>query len=188
MVGAAPSFSDFHVVRALLILWQGRIGRKKLVRALGIGEGSVRTILKKLRMDSLIKSDALGQELTARGKRIADKYLSKFTLPQEFHSSEFQGRFKALIIVHDSSQKIGTGIEQRDIAIFAGAKGAIILLYEKGRIRFPTRDVRVSDFPKTLKKLKRLELRNRDVVVIPFADDYSDAENAAIAIALNIMG
>lgn len=186
MVGASPSFSEVHVVRALILLSGYKIGRKRLVKSLGIGEGSVRTILKGLRRNALIKSSRKGQMLSEKGRNYIQKYLKKFTAPKEFRTIE-TGRFSSLIIIHKMADKIKTGFEQRDIAVGAGSESVLILNYKNGKLDFPTTDLRLSDFHDLIKGLNGVILKENDVVVISFARTYPRAEDGAVAIALDLI-
>lgn len=189
MVGAAPSFSEAHLVRALLMLSSGRVGRKNLVKILGVGEGSVRTIIKRLKGDGLIKSSKQGHELTAKGMGGVEEYLRKFSMPREFGSNDLAlnpGEFSSIVIVHGASNKFGSGIEQRDTARDAGATSIAILLYQEGILEFPTPEARLSQFPDSEKELEKMELREGDIVVISFGKSRASAENGAVAVALQL--
>lgn len=188
MVGASPSFSDVHVIRTLLALGDERMGRKRLVRLLGLGEGSVRTILKKLGSQSLIKSSRQGHELTLKGRSRARDYLERFTFPQEFHPGDLSEGFKSLLVIHNASDKIKTGMEERDIALASGADGALILVFKDRGLGFPAPDVRLSDFPETERELGKMKLREGDVIVISFGKTKARAEDGAVAIALDLTG
>jgi len=190
MVGAAPSFSEAHLVRALLMLNSGRVGRKNLVKILGVGEGSVRTIIKRLKGDGLIKSSKQGHELTEKGRETVENYLNKFSMPGEFEASDLSinlGEFSSIVIVHRASNKFGSGIEQRDIARDAGATSIAILLYREGILEFPTPEARLSQFPDSEKELEKMELKEGDIVVISFGKSRASAENGAVAVALQLM-
>lgn len=188
MVGASPSFSDVHIVRTILALKNGKIGRKRLVKFLGLGEGSVRTILKRLKKQSFINSDKYGHELTQKGKVKAREYLSKFTMPKDLHPDDLIKGFKSIVILHSTSDKIKSGMEQRDLALSNGADGAMILIFKNKKLEFPTPSVKLSDFPETKKELDRLKLKEKDVVVISFAKSKASAEDGSIAIALDLIG
>jgi Mn-dependent DtxR family transcriptional regulator len=192
MVGATPSFSQVHVVRALLLLKKKKMGRKNLVKALGVGEGSVRTILKRLRGRCLITSGKMGHELTEAGEIEAGKYLKRFTMPERFESVDIDltrgdRKEKCLIVVSDSADKIRSGMEQRDIAFSVGASGALVVLFKDGRLEFPTTDIKLPDFPDTEKRLMDLDLSENDVVVISSGETYTGAEDGAIAIAMSLI-
>jgi len=189
MVGAAPSFSEFHLVRTLLLLNSGRLGRKNLVKILGVGEGSVRTIIKRLKGEGLIKSSKQGHELTQKGKETVENYLNKFSMPGEFGSNDLAldpGEFSSIVIVHGASNKFGSGIEQRDIARDAGATSIAILLYKKRTIEFPTPEVRISQFPDSEKELENIDLKEGDAILISFGETKAKAENGAVAVALQL--
>ena len=174
-----------------MILKKKKTGRKNLVKELEIGEGSVRTILKRLKDDGLITSSKLGHELTAKGERKVLEYLGKFTSPERFESGEIElvegeRTEKCLIVVSNSAEKIKRGMEQRDTAFSAGAKGALVIVFRKGRLEFPAPDTKLSDFPEMLERLKKLNLKDNDTVVISFGKTYAKAEDGAIAIALEL--
>lgn len=192
MVGAAPSFSEVHVVRTLFILNNRKIGRKALVEELGLGEGSVRTILKNLRKGGLIASSRLGHELTEEGEKRIREYLLRFSYPQPFELEGIgfltaEGMYHSLVVVHNASEKIGNGMEQRDKAFSVGARGALVLIHKEKKSRLPTEEVDLSDFPQMADKLIGLELREGDVVVISFGESYAKAEDGAIAVALDLL-
>ncbi|HIE33919.1 MAG TPA: DUF4443 domain-containing protein [Candidatus Altiarchaeales archaeon] len=190
MVGAAPSFSEVHILRTLLILKRKQTGRKNLVKELSIGEGSVRTILKRLDKENLIVSEKLGHRLSRKGNSIVEGYLRKFTMPVRFDSGDVElfsrKTGKSLVIVHNSADRIRFGVEERDTALMAGSEGALIITFMNGKLRLPVSDIKLSDFPETVKKLKEMDLKERDTVIISFGGTYSDAENGALAIAMKL--
>ena len=91
-----------------------------------------------------------------------------------------------MIIVHDSADKIKSGVEERDIALKTGAIGALVITFRNGNLGFPVRGIRLSDLKDLYGKLRRLDLRENDTIVISFADTYARAEDGAIAIALSL--
>ncbi|MBN2014488.1 MAG: DUF4443 domain-containing protein [Candidatus Altiarchaeota archaeon] len=191
MVGAAPSFSDVHVVRALFILRGKAVGRKKLVKELGVGEGSVRTILGRLMGKGLIASGKLGHRLTKKGEELVEDYLRGFTPPEPFEldgmeSLTAEGMHHSLVVVHNAADEIKSGMEQRDTAFSMGARGVLIMVYTKKTLTFPTPEVGLSDFPWLLEALSSPELQDNDVIVISFAEDYPKAEDGAVAVALSL--
>lgn len=186
MVGASPNFSDVHIIRALILLSREEIGRKNLVKGLGIGEGSVRTILKRLRKGGLVRSSKKGQLLSKKGKGYIQKYLKRFTAPIEFKSVD-SGKFCSVAIIHKKADRIKTGFEQRDIAVGAGADSVLVLNYKNRKLEFPTKDVRLSDFPDLIEGLKGFRFNEDDVVIISFARTYQKAEDGAVAVALDLI-
>ncbi|MBM3309713.1 MAG: hypothetical protein FJY77_05595 [Candidatus Altiarchaeales archaeon] len=186
MVGAAPSFSETHLVRALLVLSQGQTGRKNLVKILGLGEGSVRTIIKKLTRDGLLASKPRGQELSAKGRKQVESYLKKFTKP-EVAGLDIVNKKACVIILHEACDKITTGLNEREIAVRAGADGAILLKHINGKLTFPCEDISLDDYPKTKNFLAGKKLVEKDLLVIGFAGKEEKAVDGALAIALNLL-
>jgi len=186
MAGASPNFSEVHVIRTLMLLSAGEMGRKGLVKVLGIGEGSVRTILKIFRREGFIRSSGRGQTLSERGRNHIREYLKKFNVPGEFRQTE-TGRLGSVIAIHKTADRIKTGFEQRDIAVNAGSESVLILKYKNGKLEFPTKDVRLSDFPDLIEGLKEFKFRKGDVVVLSFAKTYPKAEDGALAVALDLI-
>jgi Mn-dependent DtxR family transcriptional regulator len=189
MAGARESYRREHVLRTLLLIWDRRTGRKKLVKELGVGEGSVRTILKKLKREGLISSVKQGHALTEKGRGFVERLLLKFTRPQLFESYDLAcGSAKSVAVVHDASAKIKRGIDERDTAVKAGADGAVILVCKEGKIGFPAEDAGLDELPETRGKVEKLRLRDGDVVVIAFGKDAISAEDGVLAVVTELLG
>lgn len=188
MVGAHPSYKTEHTIRALFLIKDRRVGRKKLVKELGIGEGSVRTLLKKLKNQGLVSSVKQGHTLTEKGLSQVNTLLNKFTQPEKFESYDLAcGSPKMMTVVHETSWKIKKGVNQRDTAVKAGADGALILVYKNNEISFPSDEQGLEELSETGKKLNGIDLREGDVIVVAFAGDESSAENGVLAIAAELV-
>jgi len=54
--GRAPSFIEVHVIKALEVICSGEaVGRVRLSKLLGLGEGEARTLVKHLKNEGLIE-------------------------------------------------------------------------------------------------------------------------------------
>ncbi|MBT4422871.1 hypothetical protein HOC87_00775, partial [Candidatus Bathyarchaeota archaeon] len=53
--GRTPDFTAAHLLYAVSLLKENRIGRKQLAETLRVGEGTVRTILSRLSDETLIE-------------------------------------------------------------------------------------------------------------------------------------
>lgn len=186
MVGAAPSFSEVHLVRTLLVLGEGKAGRKSLVRVLGVGEGSVRTIIKKLMRDGLIKSKPRGHELSAKGRNIVNHYLNMFTTPQLAELDVAPSKKCCMVVLHKALDRVTTGLKEREIAVRAGADGAVLLKLTGSGITFPCEDISLDGYPETKRFLDGKNLVEDDVVVIGFSDSAEKAVDGALSIALDM--
>lgn len=184
MVGAAPSFSEVHLVRTLLLLENSQLGRKKLVQLLEVGEGSTRTILKRLKKEKLVSSSKQGHSLTAKGQRKIQTYLKKFSRPRKIKAKIVEGK-KIAVVVHKAINKINKGLEERDLAVKVGAQGVLLFKY-RNKISPTVSDFKLNDFPDLLVEIKKFNLQRGDVLVISFGDTLASAENGAIAIALHL--
>lgn len=178
--GPLPRFSQIHVQLVLeLISKHKRIGRKELARKLGIGEGSIRTILDHLKQEGLITSSKGGHSLTEKGK-------SLISGPQPFVPIEASdlavGKVNVATIVRGAADMVKQGIEQRDEAIKVGADGATVLVFKGGRLRIP------GCFTKIKKEISKklitaLQPKDGDVIIIGAGKDLLAAEAGARAAA-----
>ncbi len=182
--GPLPRFAEIHVQMALdLIAKHWQVGRKQLTEALGVGEGSMRTILNKLKNRGLITSSRGGHSLTAKGKLALGK---PFEFVRVNVGDLTVGKVNIATIVRGAAVKVKRGVEQRDEAIKAGAAGATVLIFRRGKLQFP-------DGFQEIKKethdalLRILRPKEGDVVVIGSAGDLARAEAGARAAALSIV-
>ncbi len=162
-----------------LISRQRRIGRKQVAAKLGIGEGSVRTILDYLKENGLIDSTRGGHALTEKGRATLGE-------PLEFvqiNAGDLAvGRASVATIVRGAARRVKRGIEQRDEAIKVGAGGATVLVFKSGRLIFQGGFAKVgSETGEALKKA--LQPQEGDVIIIGAADDIATAEAGARAAA-----
>ncbi len=178
-----PRFAEVHIRRALeLIAEHKTIGRKQLAKRLGVGEGSMRTILNQLKKQSLITSSRGGHALTAKGRRSLGK-------PLEFVQIDAGdltvGEVDVVTIVRGAAAKVKKGIEQRDEAIKAGADGATVLIFKAGKLQFPDGFARVEKgLAESL--IKTFTPREGDVIIIGTARDLAKAEGGAKAAAQSL--
>lgn len=183
-------FSDVHVLRTLIeIKKNSSIGRKTLSCKIGISEGGMRTLLNHLKKQGFLTATRKGHFLTSSGKNIIAKFLNFASFPFEISLPDMTQDKCVGIILKNASEKIKSGIEERDIAIREGCNGAFILLYVNNEFKFPCADISILDYPISHEHLNNIasreNLKEKDVIVICFADDVINAENGAIKISLN---
>ena len=186
MAGAEPSFSDVHLQRTLLKLSDCEMGRKALVDYLGVGEGSVRTIIKRLSEQGLVRSSNRGHMLTSKGKKHADRILERLSKPFELDSFGFlPGRY-CVVLVSDCPTKRNDWINMRDYAIKCGADGAMLLVND-GVLSFPGSQMRLEDYPRLKKALEVLLRPDTSIIIVSFSPYLSKAEDAALGIAQKLI-
>ena len=178
--GPLPRFTELHVRQALeFIAQQRRISRKELGEKLGIGEGSTRTILDRLKGRGLVTSSRGGHALTAKGRRWLGKPLEYVRVDA---GDLTVGEVDVATIVRGAAKKVKRGIEQRDEAIKAGADGATVLIFKGKRLRFPDSFMGIEErIARTF--VEAFKPREGDVIVIGTAGNAAKAEAGARAAA-----
>lgn len=187
MVGAAPSFTDVHLVRALLRLHEKPTGRKKLVQILGLGEGSVRTVIKHLSIQGLVGSNQLGHALTARGASKVRSLLAKISKPMAVDLAGIVSGSQSMVVIYSGGERLKSIVDLRDTALKAGADGALILVFDE-RLKFPGQDIDCEDYPDIRQSLEGITLTKGDAVAVSFAQTPAKAEDGAVSVALKIIG
>ena len=191
MPGPRPSFSIFDIVKTLMILAEfGSIGRGKLSEKLSLGGGAVRTLLSRLSEAGLISISRSGCTLTEEGKRLyreVKRVIPKMCWigPNELTFAEYN----VIVQVRGGAGKVRKGIEQRDAAVRAGAKGAITLIYRNNKLIMPaiTKDVSKS-YPVAYQQIiDIIDFSEEDVAIIVCANDPRSAEYGALAAAWTII-
>jgi Domain of unknown function (DUF4443) len=186
----ALSFDLVHVFAALQRIGKkGITSRNALCSGLVLGEGTVKTLVKHLKMHGLIKTSNRGTKMTAKGKGVYEGLLS--AIPAEMslpRCSVSLSRFNYAVLVREFGFAVGLGIEQRDAAIKMGATGATTLLFKDNKFVMPASSS--NDSLKKEQKVRRmlvekLNPRDGDVIIIGSSDSNEKtaelgAKNAAL--------
>ena len=183
------SFDSVHVLILLqLIEKKGHVSRNLLCKELSLGEGSVKTLVKHLKVQGIIESTKAGTTSTSKGKKISEQLLS--AIPEEMSLSKCSialGKFNYAVLLKQYGFALRSGIEQRDAAIRTGAIGATSLLFKDNRFVMPgtSGDPLIKE-PNTARLLlDKLKPEEGDVIVIGSdMEDERRAELAAKAAAL----
>lgn len=180
-VGPRPRFIKAQVYRALELIGEHQpIGRKLLSDKLGVGEGSMRTILNKLKWEKLIISTPQGHLLTDKGEKELEKRSRKFI---ELDAGSLTvGEVDVATIIKKASDKIKFGIEQRDEAIKAGADGVTILVFENEDLKIAGTDIELNTGVKS-KLIELFKPDEGDVIIIGTGNGKIIAERGALAAA-----
>jgi predicted transcriptional regulator len=188
--GRLPSFSEAQVVKALEdISLQENMGRLKLSRDLRLGEGETRTLVRHLKNEGLIDVSKSGISLSPDGRRLLSSLRTLVSEQIEMPSTPLTvGPFNVAVRVTGMKDSIKFGLEQRDAAIMAGAKGATTLVFTRNRLTMPGtgEDVSKSD-PSIPASLSKLSLNEGDVIIIGSSDEKIRAELGAKTAALELL-
>jgi hypothetical protein len=185
--GPAPRFARLHIWKALWTLHRSSpIGRQRLSALLGIGEGSVRTIIGILVSEGLVEADEAGMRLTAEGRRrIEAAGLAVATVNAR---GLCVGQCDVAVLVRGKASRVRDGLSQRDCAVKAGAAGATTLVFRRGRILMPPETDLDAEYPQLSRQVRAaFALEEGDVVVIGSAPDVRAAEDGAFSAAVDLM-
>lgn len=189
--GRSPYFTTPHVVKALTtISAEGPIGRINLARTLGLGEGSIRTLVKHLEKEKLLETSRGGIVLTTKGHMLASTLKTKMSLAVEVPRSGLTvSSFNMAILIKNAAKGLKAGLEQRDAAIKVGAQGATTLIFKQGRLAMPLVEEDVLKHAPQVRQalISQLKPHENDVVVVGSADDRLQAEYGATAAALETL-
>jgi hypothetical protein len=183
------SFDVVHVFAALqLIENRGRTSREALCRGLAVGEGTIKTLVKHLKMHGLVQTSNGGTRMTVKGKGICEGLLSAMPSEMSLPScSVALGRFNYAVLVRKFGFAVKSGIEQRDEAIKMGATGATTLLFREGKFVMPasSHDSLRKEPQVRRMIIEKLKPEDGDVVIIGSADSNEKtaelaAKNAAL--------
>lgn len=146
----------------------------------------MRTIVDYLRDENLIDVKQTGVKITKKGQ----EYISR--LPLQIYTLDVPdislGQQSVAVLVKGASNKIGTGMEQRDNAIKAGADGATTIIVKGDRLTVPVDYDLDKDRPEIAAAIRRLfDLDDGDVVIIGSSSDVQRAEEGALAAAFEII-
>ena len=189
--GPSTTFSVFHIFYALALLSEKPIGRGKLAEKLAVGEGAVRTIIKRLRDADLIVTSREGCNLTEKGISVWKELERVFPERVEIQKTRLtSSKYNYAFLIRNSGQNVKSGIEQRDAAIMGGAKRAIAIVAKDDQLMIESvsKDIE-KDFPKaSVKILKDIKPKNNDVIVIAGSDDPLKAMRGAFAASWVLIG
>lgn len=182
--GAYPEFKIEDAVAVLFLLKTPK-GRKQISEELNLGEGTVRTLLKKLSSIGLVESQQKGHSLSKKGVEIVREISKLFSEPLEITPLEGFVTY-ALIVKNPPEFK---SIELRDEAIRFFARGAMILVVQNNEIVFPEDERALKEtLPELSGDLKKLPAGNGDLVIVTWANTKADALKSLIHVALTLKG
>jgi len=190
--GPSPSFSSAHVLLAFVTIGDaGMIGRQSLAEKVGLGGGSVRTVVNKLRDEGLIRVIASGCSLTPKGKDSYEKVATKMSGVLQLDSSQLTvGAKQSAVAVRQAASKVRRGIEQRDSAIRVGASGATTYVIRGTKFAIPggSSDCeREFPGPAWTKLREVLEPDDGDAVVVSGAESSVRSTLGAVSAALTLV-
>ncbi len=184
------SFNIAHIIIALQLMGRlGRVSRALLMRELMLGEGSTKTLIKHMKMYTLLESSRRGTVLSKKGKELYDSIsrimVAEARIPK---CSIAVGESNYAVRVRGIADAIRSGLEQRDAAIKVGAVGATTLVYKDSRLMMPGSSNSVYVIEQgVMDALQNLMPEEGDVIIIGSASSMKVAELAAKYAALTTL-
>jgi hypothetical protein len=189
--GPSLTFTEIHVLKALELMGdEGAVGRIRLAQELHLGEGVARTLLRHLGGLELVSNTRSGSTLTKLGQKVYRSIKTQVGGPVDVPKNPITvERYNVALVVRGASKGVRYGLEQRDVAVKAGAMGATTFVLKGGTLTMPGVDEKCfKDLPEIQRSLfSGLQLREGDVVVIGSANDRVTADLSAMAAALETL-
>ncbi len=189
--GPRAVFTQADVLKAVLAIGEsGSVGRGKLGTVTGLGQGEVRTLIKRLKDNQLIVIEADGCRLSAKGQKdYADlSSLLPWSGPVKAKTLAL-GEHCWAVLIKRAAKGVRYGIEQRDAAIKAGADGAFTSVFRSGKFTIPGEgtDCEKDGPSEPWITVRKAQPHDGDVIVVTGSRSDSDSENGALAAVLTLV-
>jgi hypothetical protein len=188
--GPRAIFSEVHVLMAILAIGKsGTVGRGRLGSLVGLGQGEVRTLIKRMKENDLIVIGPDGCKLSRKGEREFSKLEEKIPWSSKVRAKSLGiGDRCSAVLVRGAAGNLRKGIEQRDAAVRVGAVGALTAVFAKGRFTLPGEGTdSEKEGPRELWTAARSAgPREGDALIVVGADSDEAAALGTLAAALTL--
>lgn len=189
--GRPPSFNETQVVQALeTINAHGTVGRIRLSKELGLGEGAVRTLLRHANNEGIIECSRDGIGLSEYGKKLFSSVRSRISEGTEVPRSPLTvGPFNFAVLVTNIANRVRTGVEQRDASLRAGATGATTLVFLQNKLIMPSNGEDLFGGNSSMHEIliSKLRPKENDVVIVGSGQTRKLAELGARMAAIELL-
>ena len=190
----APAFKPHQAAVALIMIGREQpLGRYELCDKMSLGEGSARTLLKRLTEADFIEPEGKqGQKLTSSGQRLFDEIVREIPIGLMLDVNQLvMYEYAFANLVKDKGSVVTDGVRQRDEAIIQGGygkAGASTLIQKNVRLVMPPDDfhILIAYEAETVLIIESLRPENNDVVVIGSADDPNLAREVSMAAVMTL--
>lgn len=137
--GNRPRYEEAHVVLTMLFLEEsGPMGRMSLMKRNGLTEGTIKTMLRRLREEGIVEVDRVGGvSLTTKGRELVGKWRERFSLFEvKLPSISWEGMGLRVREGKGIVERLGA-TNLRDLAVKAGSNGALVSVFYRDRIELP---------------------------------------------------
>jgi len=186
--GLSPNYSEFHVVMTFFILAENPMGRKTLAGRLDVGEGTVRTLIRKLQDQGLVCASPTGCQLTEKGNEMLANFKKRISYQPKIETGMITlGKANSAVLIRDAAKHIKSGMEQRDATISIGAVGATTIIFDKDGPRIPTITADENMRARMRVLCEDIKMKKGDVLVVGTGETEEEAERAAWAAAYTVL-
>lgn len=214
-----PSFDYVHVILAILTFGDNPkgLGRYRLKEELLIGEGTAKSLVKKLKKKGHFievniensktkhQSKSKGHVLTEKGLQILMKIKKKVPLLEEGDISVLKDFIlesniskSYYCLIKNAADQLKSGVEQRDAAIKVNGLGATCLIYNGFELIFPSfsseddiNRIKINEKVQLYFKTKlinaNMAFEKGDVIVIGFGANFRISRIAALNAAITLI-
>lgn len=173
----------------LIVQKEATVGRYRLSSMLEMPEGVVRGIMRSYEREGYTKSrPKVGTFLAKTGEARIDAIFKSANI-RSMKIYDFDvfgvGPINVALQVQAVADKVRSGVDQRDAAVKAGAKGTVIFSYKGGTLRIPgtSEDVCTLSPEDSRRLLREFSLSEGDVVLVSFAEEWWRALRGALSAA-----
>ncbi len=188
--GIRPRYGRAEVYQVLLILArEGPLGRLKIAEKIGLGEASIKTMLRRLKELGLVHIDPIaGAYLTSKGEETVKKLSEKLEPPVTINLCETAKWPNSKIMVLRKAanllEKLNV-LEIRDELIRKGAHATLIIVVEDNIAKLAGVEEYTSD---EINKIARIaNASNKDLVLVAWSPEPRESERALIEVALDLL-
>ncbi len=187
--GPIYRFNDANIYWTLYHLSKSEYtGRSNLAFKVGIGEGSMRNILKILKEWNFIIVENRGITISDEGRLFLQSIPIKIIEVNLSNYIDINNQYCCGIIVFKRSFKIQNGLKQRDICIKSGANGCITFIIKNGRLTILPGHSLDTEYSGNFREMENsLNLAEGDVLILSYSEDKYAAANAAIMASLDLI-
>ncbi len=156
--GLKPAFHTGHVIATINYLYnEGPAGRKILSKMLGLGETSVRSLLKRLQKHGLVVIDRVaGAYLTDKGREVAEKLRKYIRVKPATKILNWDNPILVAVMVKPPENTSVLLI--RDKAVSVNADAALISVFDGADLKVPGLPIDKNEFRELVEELKKFSI------------------------------
>jgi predicted transcriptional regulator len=164
------------------------IGRYQLGTKLGLGNGSIRSLVRFLRNQELIEPvSRQGHQLSSTGRKYCEDFTQTLVKTEELPQSSYTiDNYNFGCHLRQLAHLVTDGVEQRDAAMQAGASGATTFIQDSDPdtvIMAKNHRIQKQEMPKVLAPF---EITTNDVLIVGTSSNSISAQLGAFAAILTL--